>query len=137
MIKARIYIRRYRWKVTVYMAVHCYHTSEILSDMLFLGADDEYLDGAYRSMRSGRLDTGLCYSNCDRRESVIVTSLTSSAAEFFNSIVHEIGHLSTHISEECGIDLTGEEKCYLEGDFAMQLYPYCKELLCCHCHGRS
>lgn len=134
MIRAEIYLRRYGWRVHAYIAVHEYYTYEILDRMRRAGAGVRVMDRAYRNLMSGRLDNGITYSNAEMRETVWVTALTSSAQEFFNTIVHEIGHVGQHVGMELGLDPYGEEVCYLMGDMAAGLFPYCKGLLCEHCH---
>lgn len=133
MIRAKIYIPQYRWAVYAYIAVHEYYTYEILNKMRTLGADTHYLQRAHTNLLSGQLNNGLTFSNPDTRETVWVVALTTSAGEFFNSIVHEIRHLQQHIANKCGIDQNSEEVCYLCGDIAYRLFPYCKKLLCEHC----
>ena len=133
MIRAQIYIQKYDWLVYCYIAVDCYYTYEILRMMQNIGADEVTLGRAHANLVSCSLDTGLCYSNAERRESVWVTSLTSSADEFLNSFVHEIRHLQQHIANTFDIDENSEEVCYLSGEIARALYPYCKELMCNGC----
>ncbi|MBQ0074652.1 MAG: hypothetical protein KBT34_10705 [Prevotella sp.] len=133
MIRAKIYLPKYDWVIHAYIAVHEYYTYEILDKMRVLGAEPHYLQKAHANLVSGQLNNGLTYSNPDLRETVLVTELTSSAAEFFDTIVHEIRHLQQHIANECGLDENSEEVCYLCGDIAYRLFPYCRKLLCEHC----
>lgn len=133
MIRAQIYLPYYDWTIYAYIAVHEYYTYEILDKMRQIGADSESLAKAHRNLTARQLNNGLTYSNPRTRETVWVTELTSSAEEFFNSIVHEIRHLQQHISNEFGIDENSEEVCYLCGDIALRLFPYVKGLLCDHC----
>lgn len=134
MIRATLYIRKYDWIVHCYFALDCYYAHEIVSQMARIGANERQWADAWNSMVSENLNGGLTYSNFRRRESVLVTELTSSPEEFLNTYVHEIGHLATHIAQADGIDLKGEEVRYLEGELAMALYPKCKRLMCCKCH---
>ena len=133
MIRAEITLPNYRWKVHAYIAVSRYYTEEILLEMAMLGAGEKNLADAHRNLTAGRLNNGLTYSNQERRETIWVVALTSSAREFMDSFVHEIRHLEQHIANECGIDENSEEACYLCGDIAYRLFPYCKKMLCDHC----
>lgn len=133
MIRAKIELPKYRWKVRAYIAVSRYYTDDILNDMEALGASKSNLADAYRNLSSGQLNNGLTYTNSEKRETIWVVALTSSAREFMDSVVHEIRHLEQHIANECGIDENSEEACYLCGDIAYRLFPYCKKLLCEHC----
>ena len=133
MIRAKIYLPKADWTIYAYIAVHEYYTYEILDKMRQLGASRQHVVDAHRNLISGQLDNGLTYSNSDTRETVWVSCLTSSAREFFNTIVHEIGHVGQHIGKEMRLDPYGEDVCYLAGDIAYELFPYCKKLLCEHC----
>ena len=136
MIRAKIYIPQYKWTVYAYIAVHEYYTYEILDRMRQIGASREEIGNAYRNLMDGHLNGGLTKSNPDTRETVWVMELTSSAAEFFDTIVHEIRHLQQHIANVWGLDQNSEEVCYLCGDIAYRLFPHCKNLLCEHCRHR-
>lgn len=133
MIRATINIPKYGWTLYAYFAVDDYYTYEILDKMRQIEAPKGVILKAHRNLISGNLDSGLCYGNKDLRKAVLVTSLTSSSSEFFDSIVHELRHLQQFIAEECGIPEYGEEPCYLIGDIARALFPFCKKLLCEHC----
>lgn len=133
MIRAKITLPKYRWKVHVYIAVSEYYTDEILTKMEGLNASESNIADAYDNLTSGQLNNGLTYTNSEKRETIWVVALTSSAREFMDSFVHEIRHLEQHIANECGLDQDSEEVCYLCGDIAYRLFPYCKKLLCEHC----
>lgn len=133
MIRAKIYLPRYDWVVNAYIAVHEYYTYEILDKMREIGADTHILERAHANLMSGQLNNGLTYSNQDARETVWVIALTSSAREFLDSMTHEIRHLQQHIANACDLDENSEEVCYLCGDIAFRLFPYCEKMLCEHC----
>lgn len=133
MIRATITLPKYGWRVHAYIAVSSYYTDDILKDMEALGASEKHLADAFNNLSSGQLNNGLTYTSSEKRETIWVVALTSSAREFMDSFVHEIRHLEQHIANECGIDQNSEEVCYLCGDIAYRLFPYCKKLLCEHC----
>ena len=133
MIKALVRIPKYGWTLHAFFAVDAYYTYEILDVMRRIGAPKGIILKAHNNMLSGNLDSGLCYGNPVRREAVLVTSITSSPQEFLDSLVHELRHLQQYIADECGISEHGEEPCYLIGDLARALFPFCRKLLCEHC----
>ncbi len=137
MIEQRFHIEKYDWAVTVYYAVSSYHTDKIIGRLYEIGCDMEHIMDAYSNLSAGELDTGLCYSNYERRESVIVISRSSSSAEFGNSLVHENGHLACHIGMTCGLDLAGEDVRYLAGDIFMKMFPVAKRFLCDCCREQK
>lgn len=135
MIHVDLYISKYDWLVHCFFAVNHYFTNSIVESARRTGASDTVLHDIRNKLHEGKLNGGITYSNYDKRESVLVTEITSSAAEFLNSFVHETAHLATHIALADGISLEGEEVCYIQGDVARALYPTCSQLLCNRCRN--
>lgn len=133
MIRATLYFPRIKWTVYAYIAVHEYYTYEILDKMRSIGASTDELRRAHKNLMDGNLNGGITKTNYDTHESVWVFELTTSAREFFNSVVHEIRHLQQHIANVLGLDENSEDVCYLSGDIAYALFPYIQKLLCEHC----
>lgn len=132
-----LYISKYDWLVHCYFAVDTYYADTIVNRLDSLGASTTIQRETYRLLSSGALDSGITYSNYHRRESVLVTAITSNASEFFNSFVHESGHLATHIAIADDLDLKGEEVRYIQGDVARALFPSCRHLLCDCCRKQK
>lgn len=132
MIKQDIRLERANgWKVAFFYSVTHYEVEEIMHSLEEAGARGENLELAYENLTSGNVNTGLCYSGDG--QSVLVISVASSASQFFNSIVHELHHLSSHIAERLDYDLMGEEICYLSGEIAEKMFPVAKKFLCEYC----
>lgn len=83
------------------------------------------------------MDTGFTYSNPEFRESVVVIGSSSSGAEFLNSFVHELRHLTDDIAYTCGYPLRGEPAAYLAGDISMGLSDIVCVMSCekCRCYN--
>lgn len=126
-----------RWEVHCYYAVTTYHAKEIARQLAELGCDGLHLFKAVRNMESGELNHGLCYSDTSAGRSVMVIGLTSSAAQFLNSLTHELHHLVEHICQGRDIDTGSEAAAYLAGDLAGEIYPKVAELLCPHCRRKA
>lgn len=135
MIRQELYIPEYDWIAHCYYAVDCYYTNEIANRLYSIGCRGENMNTAIRNMASCNLDQGICFSNPNRHESVLVIALTSSAAQFADSQGHEARHLTNHICEAFDIDLASEESCYIEGWIKRMQYPYVKGLICDHCRN--
>lgn len=133
MIVQDIILPEYRWRVRVYYAVTAYWTDDIMRDLADIGCHGSELRRAGVSLMRGGLDTGLTYSNRRTHESVMVIGLTSSAAQFQNSLDHEKGHLVKHISLAFGLDPYGEEQQYLSGEIGQRMFPVARRFLCEHC----
>lgn len=131
MIIQDFYISQYDWHVRVYYAVTTYWTDDIIRDLKRIGCNGNTLLRAYRNLEKGDLNTGLTYSN--NRESVMVISKASSPAQFLNSWLHEMCHLSRHIEQAYGISPYGEEAAYLAGEIGQRMFPIAQEFICQHC----
>ena len=136
MIIQNFILPRYRWRVRVYYAVTTYWTDDIIRDLVRIGCHDTELRRAYANLTRVGLDTGLTYSNRRTHESVMVIGLTSSAAQFQNSLDHEKGHLVKHISLAFGLDPYGEEQQYLSGEIGQRMFPVARRFLCEHCRSK-
>lgn len=115
------------WKVTCFYAVTHYDAEEIIKELYASGASERDIEKAYSNISSGRMNIGLCYSG--ENSSVLVVSVSSSPAQFFNTLFHEVHHLSSHIAMKLGYDLEGEFVCYLAGDIAENMCQVVLDLL--------
>ena len=84
-------------------------------------------------LESDEFNTGFTYTDEDKQVTFIIIGKTTSAGEFFNTFIHEIGHAVTHIAEYVGISPYSEELQYLQGEIALQMFQEAKEFLCDHC----
>lgn len=135
MIRQRIDIGRYGWRVWVYYAKDCYYVEEIVRRLEEIGCRGRDLCRAQRNLRDCALDTGLTYSNFGMRETVMVVGLASSAEQYEDSIAHERQHLVSHICEACGIDSRSEECAYLVGEIARRMHRVAHRLTCECCRS--
>lgn len=142
MITHVFHIHQHDWLVKAYINSDDSDADLILGELWSVGADMDTMRLAYRNLHGGMKNTGLTYTSSWNRTTILVVSESTSAEEFFNSLVHEISHAKTHICEYLGIDLLSEEASYFSGGLARDLFPYVKHLLCescrkkiteCHC----
>lgn len=113
------------------------NSDEILNHLHKIGCGGDNMMDAYRNLKSGKLDTGLTYSNAFTRKSIVVISKTSSALEFLQSFTHEFGHLSSHIAKCYGIDLGGEEVRYINDELIALSWGVSRWLICNGFNGIS
>lgn len=131
MIKQTFHIDNEDWDVIAFYAVTHLDVEEIMHCLELAGCTGDNSDRAYKNLSKGANNTGLCYSG--NHISVLVVSVTSSPQQFFNSLAHEIHHLSTHIADEVGYDYKSEEVCYLAGEIAENMFYIASKFLCEHC----
>lgn len=136
MIRQRIYLDNYDILVHAYYATTQYYVAEILDKLYEIGCRGYNLRRAEDNLASGKLNTGLTYYSPRHREAVMVIALTSSAAEFYNSLMHELSHLTAYIAKDEGLSFTGEAIAYLEGDLAKVIFPVVQPLLCDCCRKK-
>lgn len=136
MIRQRFALPRYGWSIYAYYVVTKPNAEEILDALSHIGCSGEDLQRAYKNLMSGKLDTGLTYSNSDTRKTVMVIAKTSNAKEFQQSYKHETGHLQSHIAQTFGINPHGEELQYIGDDIVEVTWDIAKELLCDNCRKK-
>jgi len=138
MIRHTVILPKYdNWEVYCYFATTRYAVDEIMERLHSIGCDSATARDAYSNLCKGELNTGLCYSNFRQRRSVMVVALSSSPAEFINSMHHELTHLQSHIGKVFGLSATGEDVAYLSGEIARELYPHIMHLLCECCRKKN
>ena len=134
MIRQQFHIAELDWQVYVYYSVDRYYAEEILRRMRRIGCSEKMLEEAGANMKSGRMDTGVTYSNYLYRTAVMVIGRASSDRQFFNSFMHEMRHMEDDLGNMNGIEHDGEEIAYLSGHIAEQVFDYVKLFLCdCDC----
>ena len=123
MKRQNLYIPEYDWIVHVYYDTTPYDTEELLGKLKRLGCSENGILRTRKQLLGGDYNNGLTYSNRALKQSVVSLGRASEFAQFLNSFVHELQHLSTHIAQAYGIPLDGEEICYLSGWIAQEMYP--------------
>ena len=137
MIHKEIYIPEAEWLVHMYFALDTFYIDDIMENLYHIGCDSQRAKQAYENMMADKKNTGFTYSNYRNRESVMVVSKTTSASEMFNTTIHELVHLASHIAHACDYEPTGETIAYIIGDLAKEIYPDISHLLCEECRSAS
>lgn len=136
MIHKEIYIPEAEWLIHMYFAIDTYYIEDIMERLYNIGCDETRAKKAYENMVADKMNTGFTYSNYRNRESVMVVSKTTSAEQFFNTTVHELTHLASHISHALGYEPTGEKIAYILGDVAQKIFPDIKHFFCDCCRRK-
>ena len=58
----------------------------------------------------------------------------TKAEQLFDTMVHELKHLTEHISDYYGLDSTGETPAYLQGEVGRIMFPAVALLTCPKCN---
>lgn len=135
MIRQSFHLDRFDWKITVFYAVHGYYPDVILDELRRIGIRGKKFAKAEENLTSGEINSGLTYVN--NGEAVGVIGIASSAAQYMDSIVHEVMHLAKFIGKAEGLDPYGEEVCYMGGEIARKMWPKSKLLTSeCGCYTK-
>lgn len=131
MIRSRFHIivNGRPWYITIFLPITRYHVGEIMDTLSYIGISRDNYIVALENLTSGRVNNGITYSSSEYRETVSIWAMSTSPAEYFNLLVHELHHLSVQIASMNDIDLEGEDVCYMNGDIAQYLYPLCRPLI--------
>lgn len=133
MIRHVFAIPQHRWTFRVYIATDCRWAPEILGHLERLGAPGGILRSAEANMACSLVNNGLTYASPEARETLMVVGRTTSAAELFNSLVHELDHATLFTFPHLGITPGTEQAAYFKGGLARELFPIIQPFLCDHC----
>ena len=135
MIKQKIYLDNYDWDITMYYAIHGYYVDEIVQNLVDIGIRGRKLEKARRLLEGGKINTGLTYVK--NGNAVCVIGKASSAAQYADSIQHEVMHLAKFIGRAERLDPYGEEVSYIGGEIARKAWVKTKLLTSeCGCYTR-
>lgn len=70
------------------------------------------------------IDCGVCVTSYDKKSSYIIINKTSDQYEFYDTLIHELNHLTSHIEEYYDIDPHGEEASQLIGSVAKLVFKF-------------
>jgi len=135
MIRQSFHLDRFDWTITIFYAVHGYYVEDIMDELKRIGIRGKKLAKAEENLTAGEVNSGLTYVN--NGEAVCVIGIASSAAQYMDSIVHEVMHLCKFIGRAEGLDPYGEEVCYIGGEIARKMWPKSKLLTSeCGCYTK-
>ena len=75
----------------------------------------------------GKRDTGFTHTDFNKKRSIVGISLSTSEEQFFNTLVHEIKHVQSHICMYYNVKENSEDAAYLIGYLAQQMYRCFKD----------
>lgn len=94
-----------------------------------IGINKENYYIALGNLTSGKVNNGITFSSPEYRETISVWARCENPREYFGLLIHELHHLSVQIASANGLDLEGEEVCYINEDIAKYLYKLCVPLI--------
>lgn len=126
-----IYLDEFGWVVKLYCDVSESDTDTIVNYMIDCGYSMPVTYEAYDFVSNIDINTGATITSDRYKESVIIISQTTTPAEFFNTMIHELNHLSDSIAKVFKIKCNGEEISYMIGNIGIKMFPFVEQYLCC------
>lgn len=121
MTRNEIILDRYEWGVTCFIGYEENDVDEICDALWSIGCDGDALLEARRHLAKDSDERGLTYSNVRLRHSVVAIGRSPSHASMTNTIGHELLHVVAHVCRNDGIDMHGEEPCYVMGELCEEV----------------
>lgn len=132
MVKQGFHIGNRDWWVMAYYDVEERNLDEVREALLAGGCPVEKAEEACQNLRGW--NAGYTFTNYRTHLSVMLMGRTTSAAEMFDSIVHELKHLVEHVSSYYGLDPKEELAAYLQGEVGRKMFPAAALVICPRCH---
>lgn len=70
----------------------------------------------------GKYNTGFTHTDFNKKRSIVGISYTTSKAQFFNTIIHELKHVQSHICKYYKVSEDSENAAYLIGFIAQKIH---------------
>lgn len=102
-----------KWAVIFAYRINASDLDEISSWLEALGCDDEQTAEACHVIMQP--NTGFTFSNTDLRMSVMCIGDATSDEQWWDTLVHEIKHVQSHVCSYYDVPEKGEEASYLIG----------------------
>lgn len=115
MRRQRIYVEDYGWEVAVMYDVRADGVQDVRRELRGMDCGGTPLEEACKHFEDGVANRGCTYTNLGQRRTLVCVGFTTSAAEFMNTVAHELMHAVGHIMESWHMGLDSEEACYLMG----------------------
>lgn len=129
MIQTGFHIGNRDWWIMAYIDINGVNDiREVYESLLSVGFPD------YKArkvcMTLSKPNTGYTYTDYDGKYTLVFVSKTTDYSQMFDSITHELRHVTEHIGSYYGVDPKGEEAAYLAGEIGRLLYPAAAYALC-------
>lgn len=131
MIKQGFHIGDRDWWVMVYYDVCPSEISEIEETVRATGASEEDARRACDNLMHP--NTGLTITDYASHTTFMAVSRATSSEQMFDTIVHELKHLTEHISNYYGLDPKTEISAYLQGEVGRNMWCAAAMVLCPGC----
>ena len=94
-----VYLDKYDWLIKVFYIISNPFIEGILGELDSIDCEPDAYYRAADMLESNRKNSGFTYTDFTKHVTVMIIGEATDASEFFNTFIHEISHVATHISE--------------------------------------
>lgn len=123
---------KYDWVIYAFYDTTMDDVDSVMACLHRIGCNGHTAKQAYDNLTSGKLNTGLTYSN--NGKTCVVLGRATDRQNFAHTYTHEITHCAIHIAQACDVDLLGEGLAYIAGDLGAMMLPFASSFLCDCCN---
>ena len=132
MVRQGFYVGRRKWYVMAYYNVATKDDlGEVEETLLAAGCPEKDVAEALRML--SQHNSGMTFTNFADHLSLAFISKATSAEEMYDTIQHELKHLTEHIGGYYGVDPESETSAYLQGEIGRQMVPAASIVICPKC----
>ncbi len=133
MIRQGFYLGNRDWWLMPYYDIRTESDlNEVYEALLASGCSDGKARRA--CMVLSRRDNGYTFTNFEDHVTIMCIGKATSAEQFFDTLVHELKHVTEHIGEYYGLDPQEELSAYLQGEVGRQMFPAVVMAVCPRCN---
>lgn len=97
------------------------------------GCPQEWIEDAVSVLSKD--NQGYTFTKQNEHFTVMMMSHATSPEQMFDTILHEVKHLSEHIGRYYGVDSETELSAYLQGEVGRKMWPAAAMVLCPKCQS--
>lgn len=127
MIKQYIELGDNGWRIYIYYGVSRSDADDIIDMLIKLGCPKQDIEKSLRILMLS-LNTGMTFSNIEKKTSFVCIRKTNTPEQFVNTIVHEAKHIQSHVCYYYGIEEDGETAAYMIGYIVQRMYRMLKQI---------
>lgn len=135
MIQTGFYIGERDWWIMASLNVTGKDLGEVHRALLACDCPD--YEARKACMVLSRKNNGYTFTDLEGQYTLMFASETTSTEEMFDTITHELKHITEHISGYFGVDPKSEEAAYLQGEIAKRMFPAVVLAVCPKCHNEE
>lgn len=121
------------WYVMCYYDIRTDSDLDEVHDALIAGGCTDGMAREAIRVLSG-WNKGYTFSNLKDHLSLVFIGKAVDAEQMYDSIQHELKHVTEHISDAYGVNPKGEESAYLQGELGRKMFPAAAYVICPHCN---